>query len=205
MEMDGRVKAFSAKQSHSAQRPGMFPPVSLRKGGFVDDWLVPAAPGVPHLRKNPELHFYCCNILLLWFSILGAEGLQGKQRNRSQRQLSGQDGWWWVITRVMRQQRLVDLFTGSQSTVPLIYKSKFGQGSLMDKQQKDVFLILLWPTSCFPFVPIQIHYLSFPVGVQTPWASPLMSVLPSLRVTSIWGGKAKENGNDAALLKTARI
>lgn len=112
---------------------------------------------------------------------------------------------WWVITRVMRQQRLIDLFTGSQSTVPLIYKSKCGQSSLMDKQQKDVFLILLWPTSCFPFVPIHIHYPSFPVGVQTPWVSPLMGVHPSLRVTSIWGGKAKENSNDAALLKTPRI
>lgn len=44
-------------------------PVSSGKGGFVDDWLVPAAPCVPHLRKNPELHFYRCNILLLGFNI----------------------------------------------------------------------------------------------------------------------------------------
>lgn len=47
------------------------PLVSSGKGGFVDDWLVSAAPCVPHLRRNPELHFYRCNILLLGFSILG--------------------------------------------------------------------------------------------------------------------------------------
>lgn len=122
MEIDVRERAFPASHSHSAQRPGMFPPAPSGTDGFVDDWLVPAASDVPHLMKNPIIvATFCFYSVVSWGRGIARKVEEWEPAAALWAWRLHPRAGWWVITPVMRQQRLVDLFTGCQFTLPLIY------------------------------------------------------------------------------------